>query len=96
LALLGIHKVNQNKDYSIGDEDYPMEWSHRSFLMALPVNRPEKPPVKNHFSLPVHLYSFEIHGFLPPEHIKVLAFPIFGLVDFCWYQHFLCFYLQAF
>lgn len=73
-----------------------MEWSRCSLLQALPVNRPEKPPVKNHFSLPVHLYSFEIHGFLPPEHIKILAFPIDGLVDVCWHQHFLCFYLQAF
>jgi len=62
----------------------------------LPVNHPEKPPVKNHFSLLAQLYSFEIHGSIPQEHIKILAFPIFGVDDVCGHQYILCFYLQAF
>ena len=66
------------------------------FVLFLPVNRPEKPLVKNRFSLLVQLYSFEMHGLVPPQHIKVLAFPIFGLDDVCQHQYFLCAYLQAF
>ena len=73
-----------------------MEGVHRLFLGALPVNLPEKPLVKNHFSLLVQLYSFEMHGPISSEHIKILAFPIFGLDDVCRDQHFLCTYLQAF
>ena len=70
-----------------------MEGVHRLFLGALPVNLPEKPLVKNHFSLLVQLYSFEINGSIPPEHIKILAFSILGLVDVCRHQYFLRIYL---
>jgi hypothetical protein len=73
-----------------------MAGSHRLFLGALPVNRPEKPLVKNHFSLLVQLSSFEMHGSISPKHIKILAFPISGLDDVCRDQYFLCTYLQAF
>jgi hypothetical protein len=66
------------------------------FLVALPVNLPEKPLVKYHFSLLVQLYSFGMHGSISTKRIKILAFPMYGLDDVCRDQYFLCAYLQAF
>ncbi len=57
---------------------------------VLPVNGPLKPPVKNHFSLHFHLYSFEYDVYVFQKPFKILVISIFGLDDVCGCQHILC------